>query len=909
MSFALAMLERRNILFVTRLLVTSCLLFGAPALAAQTASASKPQAPAGPTPEPTAQIDQLLKEAGEAQTNEQLTELERKAKEALALSQKAGDKNRMARSLGYLGAAEFYGGRLQDALEHHKHALEAAVETGNKRYSGVAMQNIGATLSALGQYDEALYYFNRTLELGKELNERLGLWHTIRNVGVLYSQLGEYDKSEAEFKEALAIAREFKRKPFEEASLIALIELKIQTAQYQVAHEYCQQALEIDAEVKNPGLHLEVLALTAKVADKLGDPHRALEIYKQTLELAHAIGNQFVEAGIMSNIGETQQSLGRLSDALDSQLRARAILRQTGPYSYPEVESYIDWKIALAHEAMQHDDEAVTVLHEAVSAIERIRANAVPTESSMASVNASRRAVFVDLIRLLMKLGREHEALEIAESYRARAFLDLLAVSRINLRADLTATQRQREDGIFDEISAIQKELMKVGITAERQTALQGQLAAAENKLDALHLELRRENPRYSAAQHPEPVRVSRVQRNLLDSETALIEYLLGDKQSFAWVVAQNRLSVAILPSRKEIESQVRNYLQTLTRKVSELTVQGDLTSYQSASQKLYATLIRPLEGFISSNRRLFIVPDGVLAYLPFETLVKSGQFESRSAKSAGKWRGPQLLLERFSITYVPSASALAAIKSRKHETTPSAKDLLAFGDPVYDRNDKNGSASATSGGSRAPLNPRYLARSSYAERGFEFTQLPNTRAEVLEIRNLFPQGQSRVFLGSDAREEIVKAEKLDQYALLHFAAHALIDDRFPGRSGIVLSLSNDSNEDGVLQMREIMRLKVNARLVTLSACSTGLGKLYDGEGIVGLTRAFLYAGADSVIVSLWNVNDYGTADLMKGFYKNLAHGMTKDEALRKAKVAMLKGHGKWRHPYFWAPFVLIGDR
>jgi CHAT domain-containing protein/Tfp pilus assembly protein PilF len=903
------MIERRQSLFIILVLTTACTVFIGRPLAAQTLSSSTPQTTPAPAQDQTARIDQLLKEAGEAQTNESLNELELKANEALALSQRAGDKNRISRSLSYLGSADFYRGRLQQALEHHKQALAVAVEAGNKRYYGIALQNIGATLSALGQYDDAFYYFNKTLELGKELNDRLGLWYPIRNVGVLYSQLGEYDKSEADFQEALAIAREFKRKPFEEASLLTLIELKIHTAQYQAAHEYCEQALAIDAEVKNPGLHLEVLSLAASVYDKLGDTLRALEMYKQALELAHGIGNRLVEAGIMSSMGESQQSLGQLSEALDSQLRARTILRETGPYSYPEVESYIDWKIALVHEALQHDEEALTAFNEALKAIERIRVNAVPTESSMASINASRRDVFVDLISLLLKLRHEQEAFEVAERYRARAFLDLLAGSRIDLRADLTPTQRQREDGIFDDISAIQKELMKEEITAGRQKQLRSELTGAEEKLDAFHLELRRENPRYAGAQHPEPIRVDRLQKNLLDSDTVLIEYLLGEKQSFCWLVTRNSLSVTVLRPRKEIESQVNDYLRTVRHKVSALTIRSDLAEFQRASQKLYTTLILPLEASISSSRRLLIVPDGVLAYLPFETLASADPAAGSKSRKSGGVSGP-LLLERFAITYVPSASALAAIESRKHEAIAKAKSLLAFGDPVYDRKDKNATTSTNApNGASSSLNPGSIALNSYAERGFNFTQLPNTRSEVLEISGLFPQGQSRVFLGSEAREEIVKSEQLDQYRYIHFATHALIDDKSPGRSGIVLSLGDDSKEDGVLQMREIMRLKVNVSLVTLSACSTGLGKLYDGEGIVGLTRAFLYAGADSVVVSLWNVNDYATADLMKDFYRNLTRGMTKDDALRQAKLAMLKSRGEWRHPYFWAPFVLIGER
>jgi CHAT domain-containing protein len=197
----------------------------------------------------------------------------------------------------------------------------------------------------------------------------------------------------------------------------------------------------------------------------------------------------------------------------------------------------------------------------------------------------------------------------------------------------------------------------------------------------------------------------------------------------------------------------------------------------------------------------------------------------------------------------------------------------------------------------------------SYAERGLDLNRLPYTRAEVNSIGSLFPPTQRQIYLGVQARERMVKSAALDQFRYVHFAAHGLIDELRPVRSGIALSFEKGSKEDGVLQMSEIMRLRLNADLVTLSACRTGLGKLLNGEGIVGLTRAFFYAGASSVVVSLWNVNDLATADLMKAFYRNINNGMTKDEALRQAKLSLIKGPQRsWQHPYFWAPFILVGD-
>lgn len=260
-----------------------------------------------------------------------------------------------------------------------------------------------------------------------------------------------------------------------------------------------------------------------------------------------------------------------------------------------------------------------------------------------------------------------------------------------------------------------------------------------------------------------------------------------------------------------------------------------------------------------------------------------------------------EYLIDRFDISYAPSATALAAIKERSAAAPRTSKGIIAFGDPIY-VNEKSAGADSAVAASQRPL-------AAATERGFDFKQLPYTRTEVNGIASLFSADERRTFLGADAQEETVKTEDLSRYRYVHFAAHGMIDEQVPARSGIVLSAPGDSKEDSILRMSEVMRLKLNAELVTLSACRTGLGKLLKGEGMIGLTRAFMYAGADSVLVSLWSVNDLATAELMKSFYQHLKQGAKKNEALRRAKLSLIRGPRlTWRHPYYWAPFTLIGQ-
>jgi CHAT domain-containing protein len=314
------------------------------------------------------------------------------------------------------------------------------------------------------------------------------------------------------------------------------------------------------------------------------------------------------------------------------------------------------------------------------------------------------------------------------------------------------------------------------------------------------------------------------------------------------------------------------------------LTARNGNAKIKRLSAQLYQKLFAPLEIHLAGARRLVVVPDGSLSYLPFETLARDTP-------------ASDYLIERFAISYAPSATALGVIQEAKESASSERSGIVAYGDPIYAKTKYDSVAS----GEKSETN-------SQGARRFDLTQLPYTRSEVNAIASLFSPRERRTFFGTDAQEEKVKSEDLSRSRYVHFAAHGVIDEEFPMRSGIILSTTPNSKEDGVLQMNEVMRLKLNADVVTLSACGTGLGKLLNGEGMIGLTRAFQYAGANNVVVSLWNVNDVATAELMRAFYQNLKRGLSKDEALRQAKLELLRGkQPTWRHPYYWAPFVLVG--
>jgi CHAT domain-containing protein/tetratricopeptide (TPR) repeat protein len=863
-----------------------------------------------PSSDLAAEEDQLIKKCNEQlNVKGQFKDAEESAKQALELSQKMGDKKRILVAMLYLGSAYYDQGRRQEALEIFQNTAALARETDNRKGLSRALNNIAGVLGDLGHYEDSISYLYQCLDVARALGDQPMQFTALLNVGQLYIRLGDPDKAETPLLESLRIGRELKHsdlvsdpsKVATEASLRLLGDMEIARERFQPALKYLNQVRE--SQPDNAQAQIELLNSLAEVHQRLGEYQKAAEVLQEAIPIAEK-ANSGEYALLVASLGEAQESLGQMNEALASEDRALTALRRTGGNS--DEEWLIERRLGHIDRALDRKEGALAHYENSIHAIELLRATALNTETGRASFAGRSRMVYAETADLLYDMHREAEALEMTELGRARAFLDILAMSRSGIPDELSPEQRKREDEILVHISAVQKNLWKENISPDGERKLKAELTSAEDDLETFHVAVRHSNPRYASIQYPEPVNVSRMQKDLLDAQSVLVEFLLGEKRSLVWVLSKEKLSVGVLPPRKEIESQVSAFRKALTEKTSALTLAGSLTETERSGEKLYGSLLQPVENALAGARSLVIVPDGTLGYLPFEALVIPGRHGASGENS------PAYLLEKFAIVYGPSASGLAAVKGMNREQGEPSKMLLAFGDPTIDTPvgpAKNGTEASRSLSPDPELKPEATVAHEYAQRGFSFSRLPYTRAEVLGISRLYPANERQVYLGEQAREETVKTEKLEDYRYIHFASHGFVDEIHPLRSGILFSRDAQSTEDGVLQLGEIMRLKLNADLVTLSACSTGLGRLVNGEGILGLTRAFFYAGARNVTVSLWNVNDSSTSALMKAFYQNLNRGLPKSAALRQAKLRLLRGQeAAWHHPYYWASFVLVGE-
>jgi CHAT domain-containing protein len=482
------------------------------------------------------------------------------------------------------------------------------------------------------------------------------------------------------------------------------------------------------------------------------------------------------------------------------------------------------------------------------------------TETSAVAFTEDAQAAYREYIDLSVEQWQLKRAYELADEAKARVTLNLTTVrrgrpsSRDSKQAATQRRQAKRQKNIEDEHKT-QEARLHAEMTHSKERLVWSPLAEAD-----------------------------KLQEQMARDQMTLVQFALGENRSFVWLFTQGEVYFEILPPRKQIEKEVKQYLDVLGATPNHFYIKRDLAKLKEQSQKLFTTLLGPLSSRIEPGQRLIVVPDGLLHYLPFETLIHKGRY----------------FVEDHEISYSPSASLLVQPQDSKHKAeTEDRMELLAFGDPIFGREQKE---PATRKPGARPVDVTRRARPS---RGFKLPRLPRTRDEVQYITRLFPPDRTQLYLGKASSEGAVKRESLRRYRRLHFATHSLIDETSPSRSAVVLTLDND--EDGFLEVSEISELDLDCDLVVLSACQTGRGQLLSGEGIIGLSRAFLHAGARTLVVSHWNVSDGSTARLMESFYRHLTTGHSNAAALRQSKLQMLNGGEYTRHPYYWAPFVMVG--
>jgi CHAT domain-containing protein/tetratricopeptide (TPR) repeat protein len=771
-------------------------------------------------------------------------------------------------------------GEPDPALERYREARERMRAVGDRTGEARTLNFIGLLHQELGDSQEALADFGAAMDTFRALDNRRWLAFGLHNTGVVYQGLGEWARAASAYEEALRLRREIGDKAEEAATLSNLGRVYSSLGRAREALECYQRALAFRRETGDRWGEGVALTQIGRSSLALGETAPALAEFTQAIELLHAVGSRSDETEALRARGETYLRAGQPAKALESLTEALRLARAAGNRGR-EVDA--EYGIARVERALGHLAEARAHAGAALDLIESLRARIVGADLR-ASFSALRHQAYELALDLLMEshraepaAGWDRAALETAERSRARTLIALLTEAGVDVRQGVDPALLERRTSLLRRLSAkTERALREHPKGADERSALEEERLAVLRDLDGVEAEIRERSPGFAALTQPRPLSAAGIQA-LLDPETLLLSYSLGEERSYLWAVTSSRIESFELPGRARVEA--------LARKVHEELSRFDVESRRQETEDAAALgrlLLGPIAGQLA-GKRLVVVPDGALEYVPF------GALPSPEALSAP-------LIEGHEIADLPSASALAVQRRLLERRPPAAKRLAVIADPVFDLRD-----------------PRLAARGVTRSAGGDpptFERLPASRQEAEAIAALVPPGEATLALGFDASLSRVLGDRLSGFRVVHFATHGVIDAERPALSGLALSMVDAAGhpQEGFLHLHDVYNLKLDADLVVLSGCRTALGKEVRGEGLIGLTRGFQYAGTPRVLASLWRVEDQATAALMTRFYRALwIDKLPPAAALRQAQLGV-RGQRRWRDPYFWAGFVLEGD-
>ncbi len=915
-------------------------------------------------------------------------------KQALSLLRAAGKREREAYTFGAIGNVYNSIGDKQRALDYWRQALPIRRELGDQPAEANALYMIGYFYDAVGEKQKAIDHLRQALSLQRKLGDKQVMATTLYWLGLTYDSILERRKAVECFKEGLELRTAEGYSGSEGSKHNSLGNFYEGLGEKQKAIDHYTRALNLLEAEKNYVSMVNVLRNLALTYGSIGERVKALECFKRAAAMVQLGGNRRIQGRFLADMGKLQCEIGDYEQALEQLNKAVPILRDSGELMW---EVYALHWAARAERGRGDLQAARDRIAEATDRIEKLRATVnSPELRSLAFTRA--QEIYEFEIDTLMQLHKRRpaesyaaSALRANEQARAREMLAMLAEARAEIRKGVEPDLLARERSLREQLDAQANRLTFLLNSARRDEA---QIETVRRDLDALQTEyqqtqeeIRRVSPRYAALTEPQPLSLVEIQRQVLDDDTLLLEYALGEERSYLWAVTTDSMTSYELPRRTEIEQAARRVYGLLTARNQHIkfetadekkarVAQAD-AEYPAAAAALAQIVLGPVAGQLN-RKRLLIVSDGALQYVPFAALpVPSGEEKSgrQGDKEKGR-RGDKEKTEQISlppclpvspsplppvspspcpsvsfrpmiidheIVSLPSASTLAVLRRELEGRTPAPKSVAVLADPVFDRGDdrfkvasaaspaalsgvsivnamaKPGAAIGTRGAELEPeLEPEIesdLVKSAedigLAGQGFHLSRLPFTRKEAQAILSLAPKNARLEALDFAASQGTVFNPELSQYRYVHFATHGLLNSLRPELSGIVLSLVNERGElqDGFLRAHEVFDLDLPVELVVLSACVTGLGKEIKGEGLVGLTRGFMYAGAARVMVSLWDVNDQATAQLMANLYQGILgkRRLSPAAALREAQVAFWRDK-RWQSPYYWAAFTLQGE-
>ncbi len=885
----------------------------------------------------------------------------RRCREALLLAQKVGAVAGEAEALLCLSEIDYCQGRLETAADRDLQARSLWRSVADRRGEARAMLDLGMVRYVLSELDQAEACLTEAQGLWDALGDKRGRAQTLVAWGHLYERRSEYQSALNSFNEAKVLVEPMGDPVWEASLLDGIHAIYVKLAEYSDALAYETMARElfeqaglttsvIDADFSIGEIHvaksefdrafdcfgkalsasedlgdtrLSAWALTriglvhqSESETKKADPEKALEYYRRSLELQRGLDDPRLALDTFGNQGVAYLALGQIEQALACFTTALELSRSAGDRL---AESGALYNLARANRASGDIRAARRDLEASLEAAEGLRAG-VYSHVLRTSYLASIQRYYELYIDLLMDRslspgedGADLIAFQVSERARARSLLDTLAEGGVDVQQGVNPALIKRERQLKQQIDVTSERLDRMA-SASQSPAEAEELAEELRKLsadyDQVQAEIRSRSPRYAALSQPNPLNLAEVQQRILGEETLLLEYSLGEERSFLWAVESGDHVTFELAPRSEIEQLSRDVYGLLTARIPtpgesvreyRLRVKDADSRYWEMAGRLSEILLGPVRDRLI-DKRIVVVSDGAMQYVPFSALPLPDESKDHVP-----------LIVTNEIVNLPSVSALDVLRQHTRGRRAARGSVAVLADPVFELDDPRV-------GGRPPADPvrspdtglaramRNVGALGGKEMGIQ--RMIATRREADSILATAPIGTTLRATDFDASRALAMDPGLGRFRIVHLATHGVVNNEQPGLSGVILSMVDEAGrpQNGFLRLHDIYNLNLPVDLVVLSACESALGNPVEGEGLVGIVRGFMTAGARSVVASLWKVDDEATGELMSRFYREmLKENRPPAAALRNAQIAMWRQQ-EWKPPFFWAAFVLQGE-
>ena len=760
-------------------------------------------------------------------------------------------------SLCYFEQSRF----LEFALCNEK-ALEIAREINWYKEEGFCLNNLGIYYAKRCLYSKSLESFEKSLEIAQKNNDILIASECMTNIGIIYKEMGDYEKSLEMIFRAMKIDENMNDNEYLsiDSTNIGTIYRKkwLETNaknDLDQAIYYFNKSYDYSKKMANNSIKIRFANNLGTIMNDIGDYEKAIQYILQGLLFAKNNDDREAMCYLENNLGISYSRQGKDEEALSYFRKAIDGASRLG-ISRVLGEAFLE--TAEIQKRKRAYADALKSYQFAIEVMEKSRA-AIEDEDFKTSFWRSGRKldVFHGEIDLLFRMGEtmpefrpEALAFNCMERAKARGFLDRIEIGRVSVVRRTEALMDEKSREIQTNLSRLFRTWFCEPTSVAERAALEKDIQKYEDAYEALRREARAHDPLFAGLRFPQIISAEDIPSRILGRDTAIVTYAVGREFAYGLAITRTKRRLFRLPPPDRLRELVARHLRAISDRENAAVGAGD---------ELFHALLPP--EIVDSCRKIVIVPDDILYYLPFETLRRSPD---------SPWLGTKV-----DISYAPSISSLAEIAERGKKRRTNSMDLLAVASP------ESPGAEST-------------------------TPAPFSEWEADRIGQLYDPEKRLILKGTAASEDELKKIPLEDFEIIHFAAHGFIDEQRPTRSAIVLSSNPAFDEDGLFQAREIFETRLDASLVVLSTCRSAAGRLVRGEGLEGLNRAFLFAGASAVLTSLWLVDDEAAAHLMNRFHVHLKEGDSITAALRRAKTEMLES-AEYSHPAYWAGFIVTG--